>query len=200
MNALDMLREDHKKVKGIFEQFENTEDPQQKKQLCQECIAELKIHTKLEEELIYPVMKEEGEELKELINEANEEHHVVDLIIAELEGMDPEEENFDAKFKVLSESVKHHIEEEEGETFPKAEEEGSADFEEIGEQMEIRKQELMEEGAGSSNGNRLRSGHNGHRASAGSNGHRAGSQTTATRKKVSSASRSRSKNRSRNRK
>lgn len=145
-NALDMLREDHRKVKELFEQFEATEDMQEKERIAREAIKELKIHAKLEEELIYPVIEEEGEELSEMVSEAEEEHHVAKLLMGELDRMDAEDERFDAKFKVLAESVKHHIEEEEGETFPKAEQEGGADFDEIGTQLEERKTELMERG------------------------------------------------------
>jgi hemerythrin-like domain-containing protein len=139
MDAVSMLREDHRKVKELFRQFEEAEDESTKKEIAQTAIKELKVHTALEEELFYPAVRREIDE-EEKIDEALEEHHVAKLLIAELSRMKPSYEHFDAKFKVLAESVKHHIEEEETEMLPEVE--GEIDADGLGEQMAERKQKL----------------------------------------------------------
>ncbi|HTM08216.1 MAG TPA: hemerythrin domain-containing protein, partial [Verrucomicrobiae bacterium] len=131
--------EDHRKVKELFRQFEEAEDDSTKKEIAQTAIKELKVHTALEEELFYPAVRREIDE-EEKIDEALEEHHVAKLLIAELSRMKPSDEHFDAKFKVLAESVKHHIEEEEGEMLPEVE--GEIDADGLGKQMAERKQKL----------------------------------------------------------
>ena len=86
-------------------------------------LAALEVHTTLEEELFYPAVKQKTDrDGKDLVAEALEEHHVVTTLMAELKGLDPADERYDAKFKVLMETVTHHIEEEEGEMFPEAKE------------------------------------------------------------------------------
>jgi hemerythrin superfamily protein len=144
-----MLKQDHSKVKQLFQQFEQTEDTDTKKQIAQEVIKELKVHTALEEEVFYPAAREEIDE-QEKINEALEEHHVAKLLIAELSKMKPSDERFDAKFKVLAESVKHHIEEEESEMLPEVE--GELDTDRLGEKMAQRKQALEVRMNGASSG------------------------------------------------
>ncbi|HTL70155.1 MAG TPA: hemerythrin domain-containing protein [Candidatus Eisenbacteria bacterium] len=137
----DLLREDHNRVKELFQEFEDAEGAQEKKRIAETAIRELKIHTAIEEEIFYPAVRQELGE-GDLVDEALEEHHVAKLLIEELESMDADNPKYEAKFKVLSESVKHHIEEEESEMLPKAEQ---ADIDEIGEEMIERKQELQEE-------------------------------------------------------
>lgn len=139
MDAVSMLREDHRKVKELFQQFEEAEDINTKRTIAQEAIKELKVHTTLEEELFYPAVRREIDE-EEKIDEAVEEHHVAKLLIAELSKMKPSDEHFDAKFKVLAESVKHHIEEEEGEVIPEVE--GEIDNDGLGQKMAQRKETL----------------------------------------------------------
>jgi hemerythrin-like domain-containing protein len=138
-NAIEMLREDHRKVQELFENFEQSNDG--KERICEETIAELETHTTLEEEIFYPAARKQIED-KELIDEAWEEHHVVKLIMAELKKMSANDERFEAKFKVMSESVKHHIEEEESELFPMIED--KLDAESLGEQMQARKEKLQQ--------------------------------------------------------
>jgi hemerythrin superfamily protein len=160
-NAMEMLRQDHRKVKELFEQFEHAEESQAKEQIVENTVRELEVHAALEEEIFYPAAEEQIDE-KESIDEAREEHHVVKLLIGELKKMSADDERYDAKYKVLSESVKHHIEEEESELFPKLE--GQLDAEALGAQMENRKQELQRQphkrsGArGAKSRNRSRSG------------------------------------------
>jgi hemerythrin-like domain-containing protein len=142
-NAVDMLKADHAKVKQLFDDFEGADDDQAKEQLVGTALQELTIHAALEEEIIYPAIRalDDDEEHVEKMDEALEEHHAAKLLIAELAGMTSEEERYDAKFKVLAEAVRHHIEEEENEVLPKAEQ--SLDLEELGRRMTMRKAELQ---------------------------------------------------------
>lgn len=142
-NAVDMLKADHAKVKQLFDDFEGADDDQAKEQLVGTALQELTIHAALEEEIIYPAIRalDDDEEHVEKMDEALEEHHAAKLLIAELAGMTSDEERYDAKFKVLAEAVRHHIEEEENEVLPKAEQ--SLDLEELGRQMTMRKAELQ---------------------------------------------------------
>jgi hemerythrin superfamily protein len=149
MDAVSMLKEDHRKVKELFEQFEEATDTATKREIAQQAIKELKVHAALEEELFYPAVREEIDE-EEKIDEAVEEHHVVKLLIGELSKMRPSDAHFDAKFTVLAESVKHHIEEEEGEVIPEVE--GEIDGDALGQQMAERKEKLEGRMNGASKG------------------------------------------------
>jgi hypothetical protein len=147
-DALQLLRQDHQEVKDLFKRFEGSDDTREKEQICNTAIIELVVHSMIEEEIFYPAVRREladQEEEVEIMNEAEEEHHVVDLLIEELNKMSGSDENFDAKFKVLAENVKHHIQEEESMMLPKAAELGSDRLNELGEAMYERKMELMEE-------------------------------------------------------
>jgi hemerythrin superfamily protein len=144
-NAVEMLKHDHEKVKALFQQYEAAgHRAHRKKQgLAEEVFAELAVHTTLEEELFYPAMKRQtDQDGKDLVAEAVEEHHVVTTLMDELKGLDPMDERYDAKFKVLMENVEHHIEEEEGEMFPEAEEVLGERLERLGQQMHQRKEQL----------------------------------------------------------
>jgi hemerythrin superfamily protein len=146
-DPIKMLREDHQKVQELFTQFEQSDDDETKDEIAQTAIQELTVHATLEEEIFYPAAQEVIDQ-DELINEAQEEHHVVKLLIGELKKMRAGDERFDAKFKVMAESVKHHIKEEESELFPMLQ--GKLDSDELGEQLESRKQKLQQAGARSS--------------------------------------------------
>lgn len=118
LSAIELLKEDHKKVKALFEQFEKAEGPE-KKEIIAEALRELKIHTAIEEVIFYPAVRSRLD-AKEIMNEADEEHHVVKLLTDELETMRILNGHFEAKFIVLAENVKRHIQIEEKEIFPKA--------------------------------------------------------------------------------
>jgi len=144
-NAIDLLRADHAHVKDLFQQYETAgHRAHQKKQgIAEEVFAALEVHTTLEEELFYPAMKRKtDQDGKDLVAEAMEEYHVVTTLMDELQGLDPTDERYDAKFKVLMENVAHHIEEEEGEMFSEAEEVLGERLERLGTQMQERKQQL----------------------------------------------------------
>ncbi len=137
--VIAMLKEDHKKVKGLFEEYEDA-NPRKQHEIAETVIHELDVHAALEEELIYPAIREEIDE-DDLMNEANEEHHLVHVLVAELKKLDPSDEIFKAKFTVLGELVKHHVKEEEGEMFPKAQK-ADIDWEELGAEVTERKEQL----------------------------------------------------------
>ena len=144
-NAVDLLKADHAHVKKLFQQYEAAghRAHQKKRGIVEEVLAELEVHTTLEEELFYPAMKRKtDQDGKDLVVEAVEEHHVVTTLMDELKGLDSTDERYDAKFKVLMETVEHHIEEEEGEMFPEAEEVLGDRLERLGTQMQERKQSL----------------------------------------------------------
>jgi hypothetical protein len=140
-NAISLLKADHKKVKDLFDKFEKADGTEEKQQIAQEVIKELKIHSVIEEEIFYPTVRAEIEE-EDLMNEAEEEHRVAKTLIEELENEDASDDHFDAKFMVLAENVRHHIKEEESEMFSEAKD-SDVDMTELGEQMLKRKEELM---------------------------------------------------------
>ncbi|HSP54499.1 MAG TPA: hemerythrin domain-containing protein [Dehalococcoidia bacterium] len=142
-DANTMLRKDHRRVKELFRRFENTEDKREQKAIADQAIFELDIHSRLEEEIYYPAVRKMSGDVDEIMNEAEEEHHVVDVLMQELLKMEPSDPMFAAKFTVMSENVEHHIDEEESEMLPKAAELGMSKMEDLGARMERRKQELM---------------------------------------------------------
>jgi hemerythrin superfamily protein len=138
MKATDLLKKQHRSVEKLFKKAQNTEDPRGRRQLMEQIASELQMHTKIEEEIFYPAVRETGtSKASEMVDEAFEEHHVVKLVLEELPKVDPEDERFEAKMTVLSELVEHHVEEEEGEMFPMAEKKlGAQRIKELGQQME----------------------------------------------------------------
>jgi hemerythrin superfamily protein len=117
MDAIKLLKEQHAEVKGLFEQYESSDDEGEKQQLCAELSDALAAHATIEEKLFYPAAY--VGELKEMLHEAVEEHLAAKRVIADLLEAPSIDESFDAKVKVLQEQIEHHVEEEEGELFPK---------------------------------------------------------------------------------
>ena len=143
MDAISILKADHRKVKGLFKAFEDAKGLREKKKIVAEALLELKCHAAMEEEIFYAAVRRSVG--KDTMNEADEEHHVAKLLIAELDSMNGSESHYDAKFTVLAENVRHHIKEEESEMLPKAQK-MKLDFAKLGEQMLARKQELLANG------------------------------------------------------
>ena len=139
--ATAMLRADHKTVAELFAQYEKARAASTKKKLVAKLCTELTVHTQIEEEIFYPAVKLALKD-KELIPEANVEHATLKDLISQVEGREPDGEMFDAKIKVLSEYVKHHVKEEENEIFPKAKS-TKLDMAELGAQLAGRKQDLV---------------------------------------------------------
>jgi hypothetical protein len=140
-DVFEMLKTDHRQVQDLFTRFEDA-DKRTRASIAEEALIALEVHAALEEQLGYPAIAEVIED-EETVNEAKEEHHVAKLLIKELQKMDVGDEAFATKFKVLGELVNHHIEEEEGETFPQAQE-GGFEPESLAEEVSKRKAKLMQ--------------------------------------------------------
>ncbi|MES3023450.1 MAG: hemerythrin domain-containing protein [Pseudomonadota bacterium] len=142
-DAVAMLIADHKKVKGLFKQYEELSDRSlsSKKRLADEICNELTVHTQVEEEIFYPAIRKPIHD-EDLMDEATVEHASAKDLIAQIGDMDPSDDLYDAKVKVLSEQIEHHVKEEEGEMFPKVRKSG-VDLVALGERMAARKDELM---------------------------------------------------------
>ncbi len=146
MDPIEMLKKDHKEVKALFREYEGAGDTayKTKQQIAEKVISELRLHSKLEEQIFYPaVQKKADEEGKDLVLEGIEEHHVVATLMDEIAALQPEDETYDAKFKVLTENVEHHIEEEEGELFPDAKKALGDELDAIGDKMAALKKQLQ---------------------------------------------------------
>ncbi len=142
MDALEMLKEDHRKVAKLFEQVEATEDEKQHEKLFEQIKTELETHTHIEETALYPAL-EKHEELKDITLEAYEEHKQVKTLIREIERLSEGSERFDAKLKVMGENVEHHVQEEENEMFPKVRKIFSTgELARIGQELEAARKEL----------------------------------------------------------
>ncbi|WP_371476595.1 hemerythrin domain-containing protein [Kitasatospora sp. NBC_00315] len=137
-DAIVLLKEDHKEVRRLFRAFEATGDDAkaQKADLVSKIVEALTVHTYIENEVMYPEVRKLVPDLESDILESYEEHHVADVLCAELDALGPDDERFDAKTTVLIESVGHHIEEEEGDWFPKVRAAlGRKELQEIGARM-----------------------------------------------------------------
>ena len=142
MDAVALLKADHRKVEGLFEQFDRATRKDQKKKLAKEICTELTIHATIEEEIFYPACRGEVED--DTIDEAYVEHDGAKVLIAEIQVSEPDNEFYDAKVTVLSELIKHHVKEEEERSegmFAQAKKAG-LDMDSLGERMAGRKQEL----------------------------------------------------------
>lgn len=145
LEAIALLRADHKAVDALFAEYEKARAPAKKKLLVSKICTELSVHAQVEEEIFYPAVKQALKD-KELVPEAIVEQATMKDLIAQVEGKEPDGEMFDAKVKVLSEYVKHHVKEEHTEMFPKAKR-TKLDMLALGSQMAERKKVLLAERA-----------------------------------------------------
>jgi len=144
-DAIALLKADHRKVEDLFEKFEKAKSDSVKKSLVQEICTELSAHTAIEEEIFYPACTRKIDE--DLVKEAYVEHDGAKVMIAELIASEPGDDFYDAKVKVLSEEIKHHVKEEEARSegmFAQARDVG-LDMEALGEEMAARKEALLAE-------------------------------------------------------
>jgi hemerythrin superfamily protein len=142
MDAIKLLKADHDKVKGLLNELESTTERgvKTRAELFSTIKGELTLHEIVEEEIFYPELKAHPK-AEDIVLEGYEEHHVVDLLMGELEALDVSDETWGAKAIVMKENIEHHIEEEEGEMFPKARQVfDSAELDDLGQRMEARKQ------------------------------------------------------------
>lgn len=145
-DAIALLKADHRKVEGLFAQFEKTKADSRKKALADQICLELSVHTKIEEDIFYPACREDGVE-GDLMDEAYVEHDGAKVLLREIERANPGDEYYDSQVHVLSEMIKHHVKEEEkkqGNMFAKAKKAG-VDTKALGEQMVAEKKRLTAE-------------------------------------------------------
>jgi hemerythrin-like domain-containing protein len=136
---------DHRKVEDLFEQYESEKegDEDNRRGIAQQICNELTVHTQVEEELFYPWLRENLDDM-ELVEEAQVEHNGAKELIAQIETAEAVDDHFNAMVKVLSEYIKHHVKEEEQEIFPEIRDR-QEELDELGQAMAARKEELMEE-------------------------------------------------------
>ena len=149
MDAMNLLKEDHQKVKKMLAELESTTERgvKTREELFTKVKQELVVHEAIEEEIFYPALKEHPK-TKEIALEGYEEHHVVDTVMAEIEGVAYDDEKWGAKFKVMKENLEHHIEEEEGEMFKQARQVFDQDeLTQLGESMKARREDLIRQQA-----------------------------------------------------
>ena len=151
MDAISLLKEDHQKVKKLMGELEKTTERgvKTREELFNKLVGELMVHEKIEEQIFYPRVRDAAKtkELKENVTESFEEHHFVNVVIAEIKDTPFEAEEWAAKFSVMKENIEHHaFEEEEGEMFPKVQKLFDKDeLEQMGTEMEELKLQLQEE-------------------------------------------------------
>ncbi len=144
MDALKLLKRDHDEMKELLSTLDDTSESAKatREKLFEKAKRQLAIHETIEEEILYPAFKRQAK-LKDIVLEGYQEHHVVDLVIAELNELEVDDETWSAKLSVAKENVEHHIKEEEGEMFKKARMLFDIkELEALGEQLEARKKEL----------------------------------------------------------
>ena len=148
MDALALLKTDHKAVKALLKDFDQLRGraPQKQQAVVTQICTALTVHAQVEEEVVYPVLKAlRSQDIKDLVREAAEEHQVAKTLIGELATLSPTDEQYEAKVTVLGEYVQHHVKEEEQELFPKTQKQLSAKrLAELGEKIAARKQALGE--------------------------------------------------------
>jgi general stress protein YciG len=144
-SATDLLRADHERVKSLFHDYETADDEDfdEKKAIADKVFMELNIHAKIEEEIFYPAVREQAQDQgRELVDEGMEEHDAVKGLIEELRGMSVDEEEYENKFQDLIDNVLHHVEEEESEMLPLAEEKMSDRLQHLATELVERKRQL----------------------------------------------------------
>jgi hemerythrin superfamily protein len=143
-DALEFLKSQHREVEDLFKQFEKLGDEgpsEEKEPIVRMACEKLTVHASIEEEIFYPAARE-VEDAESLLNEAEVEHNTVKDLIATLDSMDASDPMFSATFTVLSEYVKHHVKEEEGELFPKVKK-SDLDLDALGQELAAQADELM---------------------------------------------------------
>ncbi|MFD5573630.1 hemerythrin domain-containing protein [Streptomyces cadmiisoli] len=144
MDAIVMLREDHRAVEKLFKRFEKTDDDalRERREIADQVVEELTVHAWIEEQVFYPAAREAAPDTKDHVLESIEEHHAVVWMLSEIKNVDPADERFKAKMSVLMENVRHHVEEEEKDWFPEVRKAmGRNQLAELGEQLAAAKED-----------------------------------------------------------
>jgi hemerythrin-like domain-containing protein len=138
-----MLKADHRRVRDLFQEYAATTDPRIKRELAEEACVELETHAQLEEQIFYPAVNEDSDGGPELVQEALHEHQQVKDLITALRGMGADNQQFDSTFRELIQHVEHHVEEEETQMFPLAEQDLAEDLDELKDEMQELKKDLL---------------------------------------------------------
>ncbi|MGE3541306.1 MAG: hemerythrin domain-containing protein [Candidatus Tectimicrobiota bacterium] len=142
-DAIAMLKADHQRVRDLFARYQSADSLQAKRTIAAEAFVELEVHAQVEEHVFYPAVNEETEEGPELVKEALAEHETVKQLIQALRAMEPSDTEFDARFQELIQNVEHHVQEEEAAMLPMAEAELAEDLEDLKDEMQEIKQQLL---------------------------------------------------------
>ena len=137
MNALQLIKNDHERLKQLFDEALENDAPEAREAALHAIRSELMAHERMEEEVFYPALRSANQKAKEIVLEGYEEHHIIDVILDELMGVPEDADQWRAKLKVLRENLDHHMKEEEGEMFRRAQQALSQEtLEEIGVKMQ----------------------------------------------------------------
>ena len=147
MNAVEMLLNDHEKVRKLFQEYQQA-GPQSRegRDTAQQALMEIMIHSKLEEEIFYPAVRNKGgQEIQGTVEEGYQEHATVDNMIEQLRAMNPTDEQFHTMFRELMQNVEHHVQEEESELLPQARQRLGDDADQLGHEMAQRREQLLQQ-------------------------------------------------------
>jgi hemerythrin-like domain-containing protein len=143
-DAIEMLKSDHRRVRALFQRYDETDDQAMRQGIVAELFVELELHTQLEETVFYPAFADEtNQEGQELVATSLEDHEDIDVLVEELRGLEADQEAFTAKFQVLRTKVEQHVQEEESQMFPQAEQALEEQLEELRDEMQEIKEHLL---------------------------------------------------------
>jgi hemerythrin-like domain-containing protein len=143
-DAIEMLKADHRRVRALFQRYDGTDDQAMKQGIMAELFVELELHTQLEEAVFYPAFADEtNREGQELVEASLEAHEEIDVLVEELRGLEADQEAFAAKFQALRTKVEQHVQDEESQMFPQAEQELQEQLEELRDEMQEIKDQLL---------------------------------------------------------
>jgi hemerythrin-like domain-containing protein len=143
-DAIEMLKADHRRVRALFQRYDETDDQAMRQGIVAELFVELELHTQLEETVFYPAFADEtNQEGQELVATSLEDHEDIDVLVEELRGLEADQEAFTAKFQVLRTKVEQHVQEEESQMFPQAEQALEEQLEELRDEMQEIKEHLL---------------------------------------------------------
>lgn len=144
MDPVQMLIDDHQKVRTLYRQYQQATDSQQKHGVARQILMELEAHSNIEEQVFYPAVEQQGNaQLKQVVHHSEEEHQKVDQMVAELKGMGSFSHEFDQKFTKLMQDVEHHVQEEESQMLPQARQILGADTQQLSQRMQQVKQQTL---------------------------------------------------------
>ena len=143
-DAIEMLKADHRRVRALFQRYNEADDQAMRQGIVAELFVELELHTQLEETVFYPAFADEtNQEGQDLVAASLEDHEEIDVLVEELRGLEADQEAFAAKFQELRTKVEQHVQEEESQMFPQAEQVLEEQLEELRDEMQEIKEHLL---------------------------------------------------------